>query len=423
MQTIDTRCCVAGGGPAGIMAAYLLARMGVDTVVLEKHKDFLRDFRGDTIHPSTLEVLYEMGILGPFLRRPHQKIRELAARVGRETVTAADFTHLPTHCKFVALMPQWDFLDFLCEQATRYSTFHLLREAEVTELITRESGEVAGVRARTPRGPIEVLADLTIGADGRNSVVRELAGLPVRDLGSPIDVLWMRLSRREEDPLQTFGHVDTGHILVLINRDTYWQMGLVVAKGEADQIRERGLAAFRDEIAHLTPFLADRVNELRDWRDVSLLTVRVDRIEQWSRAGLLCIGDAAHAMSPVGAVGINLAIQDAVAAANMLGPILAVRAPSESELYAVQRRRTFPTVMTQRMQVFIQNRIIRRVLESQTPLSLPWPLKLLRRWPFLRRIPARVIGMGFRPEHVDTPQVLSSSDSLLARPLGPHRMP
>jgi 2-polyprenyl-6-methoxyphenol hydroxylase-like FAD-dependent oxidoreductase len=382
-----------------MVLGFLLARQGVDVVVLEKHADFLRDFRGDTIHASTLELMHELGILDEFLKRPHQEIRELAGQVGAETVTLGDFTHLPTHCKFIALMPQWDFLDFVKQHASRYSTFHLRMQAEVTDVV-EENGAVVGVRAQTPDGALEVRAALTIGADGRRSIVRERAGLKVMELGAPMDVMWMRISRRDSDPAQTFGHVEAGSILVQLNRETYWQCALVIAKGRAEEIRQQGLPAFRSKIAALAPFLQDRVEELRDWKDVSLLTVAVDRLERWSRPGLLCIGDAAHAMSPIGGVGINLAIQDAVAAANLLGPILLKGTPSENELGAVQKRRNFPTRATQRLQVLIQNKVIRGVLASDRPLTLPWLLKLFRHWPLLRRIPARMVGVGFRPEHV-----------------------
>jgi 2-polyprenyl-6-methoxyphenol hydroxylase-like FAD-dependent oxidoreductase len=402
-QVINVRCCIAGGGPAGMMLGFLLARTGVEVAVLEKHADFLRDFRGDTIHPSTLDLMYELRLLDEFLKRPHQEVRELAGQFGAYRVPIANFTHLPTHCKFLALMPQWDFLDFLKQQAQRFSTFRLFMKAEVTDLID-ENGMVAGVRAETPDGPLEVRATLTVGADGRRSIVRQRARFKVVDLGAPMDVLWMRVSRRSTDPDQTFGHFDRGRILVLLNRESYWQAGFVIAKGEADRIREQGLPAFREEVGRFEPFLSDRLDELRDWNDVSLLTVAVDRLERWYRPGLLCIGDAAHAMSPIGGVGINLAIQDAVAAANILGAILVHRAPSESELYSVQRRRWFPTRATQWLQLAIQNNVIRRVLQSGAPLTLPWPLKLLRRWSFLRRLPARVIGVGFRPEHVRTAQ-------------------
>ena len=410
-QVITTQCCVAGGGPAGMMAAFLLARMGIDTLVLEKHGDFLRDFRGDTIHASTLELMYELGLLEEFLKRPHQQVRELAGRIGSDTVTIADFTHLPTHCKFVGLMPQWDFLDFVKEQASRYKTFHLQMQADVTDLIF-EDGTVKGVQAKTPEGLLEVRAPLTIGADGRNSVVRRKANLKVLDIGAPMDVLWLRLSRHADDGTQTFGHADKGKMLVMINRDKYWQCAFVIPKGEAENKKKRGLEAFRQEIVELEPFLRDRVSELGDWNQVSLLTVAVDRLQEWARPGLLCIGDAAHAMSPVGGVGINLAIQDAVATANILGDVLRRGAPSLEELLAVQRRRMFPTKMTQRMQVAVQNNVIRRVLSSQQPLRLPWVLRMLSQWPMLRRIPARLIAVGVRPEHIRTPDIGAAKGGL-----------
>lgn len=382
-----------------MMLGFLLARAGIDVLVLEKHNDFLRDFRGDTIHPSTLELMHELGILEEFLKRPHQKVTQLSGQVGSETVTIADFTHLPTRCKFVALMPQWDFLNFIVEQARQYPGFHIRMQAEVTELI-EEGGQIAGVRARAPEGILEVRAGLTIGADGRHSIVRKSAGLEVIDLGAPMDVMWMRLSRRADDPGQTFGHIERGKMMVMLNREDYWQCAFVIPKGTADEVKRRGLAAFREEIAKLEPFLRDRVDELQDWKQVSVLTVAVDRLVRWWRTGLLCIGDAAHAMSPIGGVGINLAIQDAVAAANILGPKLLGGAPTEADLQAVERRRTFPTRATQRLQVAIQNGVIRRALADTGPIKLPWPLKLIRAVPYFRRFPARVIGVGFRPEHV-----------------------
>lgn len=386
-----------------MMLGFLLARTGVDVQVLEKHADFLRDFRGDTVHPSTLEVMYELGILDEFLKRPHQEVREIAGQVGNETATIGDFTHLPTHCKFLVLMPQWDFLNFIAEQGKRYAGFHLRMQAEVTDLI-RENGRVVGVQAKTPNGVLEVRAELTVGADGRRSVVRERAGLEGVNLGAPMDVLWMRISRRDSDPRQTFGHVEAGKILVMLDREEYWQCAFVIPKGGIEEVRQRGIAALREEIARLSPFLRDRVDELSEWKDISLLTVVVDRLTRWFSPGLLCIGDAAHAMSPIGGVGINLAIQDAVAAANILARKLVEEAVTENDLQAVQRRRTFPTRATQGMQLFVQNRIISRVLSSNKPLTLPWPLRLLGRWPFLRRYPARIVGVGFRPEHVKTPE-------------------
>ncbi len=326
-EVIHTRCCIAGGGPAGLMLGFLLARGGVDVVVLEKHKDFLRDFRGDTIHPSTLDLIYELGILDEFLKRPHEQLTAISARVGQQAVTLGDFTHLPTHCKFMALMPQWDFLNFIVDQARGYSNFRLIMEAEATDLI-EENSVVVGLRAKTKQGEMDVRADLTVGADGRHSIVRQRAKMDVRDMGAPMDVMWMCLSRRESDPAQTFGHAERGKMLVLINRESYWQAAFVIPKGAAEEVRRRGLPAFQREIAGMEPFLRDRVQELHDWNQVSLLTVKVDRLKKWSRPGLICIGDAAHAMSPIRGVGINLAIQDAVATANILGPKLRAGTPS-----------------------------------------------------------------------------------------------
>jgi 2-polyprenyl-6-methoxyphenol hydroxylase-like FAD-dependent oxidoreductase len=384
-----------------MMLGYLLARAGIDVHVLEKHKDFLRDFRGDTIHPSTLELMHELGILGEFLKLPHQEVLELTGQVGGESVTIADFTHLPTHCRFLALMPQWDFLNFLAEKGKAFPQFHLLMRAEVTDIV-QENGMVTGVFAKTSDGDREIRADLIVGADGRRSILRERAGLHVIDLGAPMDVMWMRISHLPSDPKQTFGHVEAGKVFVMLDREQYWQCAYVIPKGSADEVRKKGLVAFRQEIVQLSPFLGNRVEELCDWKDISLLTVSVDRLSEWSRPGLLCIGDAAHAMSPIGGVGINLAIQDAVAAANILAPILLEGRPSESELAEVQRRRDFPTRATQRMQTFVQNRVLARVLNREKPISLPWPLKLFRHWPILRRIPARIVGVGFRPEHIKT---------------------
>lgn len=390
-----------------MMLGFLLARSGIDVIVLEKHADFLRDFRGDTIHPSTLELMYELGFLDEFLKRPHQKTLEIAGQVGSETIAIGDFTHLPTHCKFLAFMPQWDFLNFMAEQGKRYPEFHLRIETEAVDLI-EDNGRIAGVLAKTTNGPIEIRSGLTIGADGRRSIVRERAGFEVMDLGAPMDVLWMRISRRPSDPGQTLGRVAAGKLFIMVDRDEYWQCGYVIPKGAAEETRNRGIEKFREEIITLAPFVRDRIDELRDWNDVSLLTVKVDRLKRWFRPGLLCIGDSAHAMSPVGGVGINLAIQDAVAAANILAPKLAAGNVRESDLESVQRRREFPTRATQKLQIAIQNRVIRRVLGSPNPLKPPFLLRLFARVPALRRIPARVIGIGFRPEHIQTPDTHAS---------------
>jgi 2-polyprenyl-6-methoxyphenol hydroxylase-like FAD-dependent oxidoreductase len=388
-----------------MMLGWLLARAGVTVVVLEKHGDFLRDFRGDTIHPSTLELLHELGVLEEFLKRPHREIREITGRVGRETLTLADFSHLPTRCKFVALMPQWDFLNFVASQARAHSTFRLVMQAEVTAL--RESnGRVRGVVATTPDGTIAIDADLVVGADGRHSDVRAKAGLVVENFGAPIDVLWMRISRTAADPEGLIGNLEAGIVFVMIDRDDYWQCALVIPKGGIDDIHARGLPAFRGRIRSLVPFLGDRVEELRDWNAIKLLTVVVDRLRRWHKPGLLCIGDAAHAMSPVGGVGINLAIQDAVAAANILAARLRSGHVSDDDLARVQRRRELPTRLIQRGQLVIQDRFLRRALEHRGAVKAPVAMRLLQRFPVLRRIPARLVGVGIRPEHVR----LQSSD-------------
>ena len=413
IELITARCCVVGGGPAGMVLGFLLARAGVEVVVLEKHKDFLRDFRGDTIHPSTLEILHELGILEEFLKRPHEEARMLSGVVGGETIPIADFSGLPTRCKFIAFMPQWDFLNFLAEHARRYPTFRLLMEAEVVGL-REEQGRVIGVEARTPSGHLEVEAELTIGADGRHSLVRERAGLEVMNMGAPMDVLWMRLSRRPDDPDQPMGRFDRGMVFVMIYRGDYWQCGFIIPKGGFEKTRERGIASFRESIVTIAPLMADRVGELADWSHVKLLTVAVDRLKRWDRPGLVCIGDSAHAMSPIGGVGINLAIQDAVAAANLLAGPLVAGTLAQEVVQKIQRRRELPTRLTQRMQILIQNRVITRVIGGSAKLSVPWVLRLLRRWPRLRRIPGRIIGMGFRPEHVGTPDAFGSEVSSAA---------
>jgi 2-polyprenyl-6-methoxyphenol hydroxylase-like FAD-dependent oxidoreductase len=393
------QCCIAGGGPAGMMLGLLLARAGVSVRVLEKHADFLRDFRGDTIHPSTLEVMHELGLLERLLKLPHQPLRELAAQIGDVTVPIADFTHLPTRCGFIAMMPQWDFLDFLAREAGRYPGFRLHMRAEATGLL-EESGRIVGVQAETEAGPVVVRADLVVAADGRHSGLRAGAGLRVEELGAPMDVLWFRLSRRPRDGGQTMGRFDVGQIFVMIDRGDYWQCGYVIPKGRFDEIRQAGLAAFRERVARLAPLVRAPVGELRTWDDVKLLTVRVDRLSQWYRPGLLCIGDAAHAMSPIGGVGINLAIQDAVAAGNILAAPLRARAVTTEHLRQVQRRRLWPTRVTQRLQVAVQNRIIAAVLRGTGPLRPPLAVRLLARVAVLRRIPARLVGLGIRPEHV-----------------------
>ncbi len=397
---------MAGGGPAGVILGYLLARAGIETVVFEKHKDFLRDFRGDTVHPSTLDVIDELGLLEEFLALPHQEVRQLRGQVGGTPVRIADFSHVPTRCKFIALMPQWHLLNFLAERGARFPTFQLHKQAQVQGLI-ESHGRVSGVRVDTPEGPVEVTADLVIGADGRHSTVRSSAGLQVRDLGSPIDVLWLSLSRKRDDSAETLGYFDRGLVLVTLDRGDYWQCAFVIRKDGMAELKDRGIDYLRTQIGRIVPWFADRVGELSSWDDVKLLTVKVDRLLQWWKPGLLCIGDAAHAMSPIGGVGINLAIQDAVATANILAAPLQAGALTDGHLAAVQQRRMFPTRFTQRLQILAQNRIIGPVLTTDRPLTVPWPLRLLGHSAWLRRIPARIVGVGVRPEHVRTASSVS----------------
>ena len=399
--SIKTTCCVVGGGPAGMMLGFLLARAGVPVTVLEKHADFLRDFRGDTIHPSTLELMHELGLLDEFLKLPHSEVRHLTGEVGDSSLTIADFTHLPVHCRFVAFMPQWNLLNFLADHGRKYPAFDLHMKTEATDLI-EEGGRVAGVRAKTPDGEIEIRADLTVGTDGRHSTVRARAGFQVDNLGAPMDVLWMRFSKRPGDGFETFGHIGASHVFVMLDRGDYWQCALVIAKGGYDGVREAGLDALRQKIVALAPVLRDRIDEIKSWDDVKLLTVAVDRLPRWYRPGLICIGDAAHAMSPIGGVGINLAVQDAVAAANILADPLSRHAVTVDDLKAVQQRRWLPTRVTQSIQLFLQKRVIAPTLARKTEPKPPLPLKMLNWFPLLQRLPARLIGLGIRPEHVQT---------------------
>jgi 2-polyprenyl-6-methoxyphenol hydroxylase-like FAD-dependent oxidoreductase len=398
---LTTTCCIAGGGPAGIMLGYLLARAGIDVVVLEKHADFLRDFRGDTIHPSTLAMMDELGLLDDLLKLPHNKVPKLQVTIGDTPVTIADFTFLPPRHAFIALMPQWDFLDFLADRARLFPNFKLIIQANVVDLID-EGGRVAGVRATTPDGPLDVRARLTVGCDGRKSIVRAKAGLEVEDIGAPIDVFWMRISRKPDDP-PTGGRIGAGSFFAVLDRGDYFQLAYVIAKGDAERIMQEGLPAFRERVAKALPFLAGRVDELKSWDDVKLLSVSIDRLRTWYRPGLLCIGDAAHAMSPVGGVGINLAIQDAVAAANILWKPLKNGTLSTFDLARVQHRRTLPTRVTQRLQVLAQNRVVQPVLRGAGPMTPPWAVRMFNRLPWLQRIPARIVGVGVRPEHIKSP--------------------
>jgi 2-polyprenyl-6-methoxyphenol hydroxylase-like FAD-dependent oxidoreductase len=407
-RTLTTQCCIVGGGPAGMTLGFLLARAGVEVSVLEKHADFLRDFRGDTVHPSTLELIHEMGLLDEFLALPHQKLERVSVQIGAAHVRMIDLTHLPTHCRFIALMPQWDFLDFLAKQARRYATFDLRGRTEAADLLV-ESDRIVGVRAKSAdEGELIVRADLVVGCDGRHSTVRDKAGLRGREYGAPMDVLWFRVSRRQSDAADTFGHVDAGSLLIMLNRGEYWQCAYVIPKGGIDRVHAAGIEAFRARVAQLSPFLADRLGELASFEDVKLLNVRVDRLARWWRPGLLCIGDAAHAMSPIGGVGINLAVQDAVAAANRLAAPLKQARVRSADLQAVQQRRAWPAQLTQRMQLLMQNRIVGPVLRSSRRPKPPALFKLLDAVPALQRIPARLLAVGFRPEHIETPDVLAA---------------
>jgi 2-polyprenyl-6-methoxyphenol hydroxylase-like FAD-dependent oxidoreductase len=401
-STITTQCAIAGGGPAGMMLGFLLARAGVDVVVLEKHADFFRDFRGDTVHPSTLELMYELGLLDEFLKVPHQKIEKLSAQIGNERIAMADLRYLPTHCKFIAMMPQWDFLNFLARHGKRYKTFDLRMNAEAQELI-EENGRVVGLRAQMPDGALAIRADLVVGCDGRHSTVREKAGLKSDDYGAPMDVLWFRLARKAGDDTDAFGHAEAGKMLVMLDRGDYWQCAYVIPKDGIAEVKAKGLGAFRDSVVQMSPFLADRVGELKSWDDIKLLSVAVDRLQKWWRPGLLCIGDAAHAMSPIGGVGINMAVQDAVAAANRLAAPLKAGKVTDDDLRAIQERRTLPVRFTQWLQLTIQKRLISRALASQQRPKPPLLFKLFEIFPFLRRIPARLLAIGIRPEHVHTP--------------------
>tara|TARA_R110002020_G_scaffold134895_3_gene301263 strand:- start:6972 stop:8189 length:1218 start_codon:yes stop_codon:yes gene_type:complete len=396
---LQTSCVIAGAGPAGLMLGFLLARAGVDVVVVEKHPDFLRDFRGDTIHPSTLEVMHELGLSDEFLTLPHTKAPKLSAEMGGRTVTIADFSRLPVRNRFIAFMPQWDFLTFLSTKAGQYPGFRLLMQAKVLDLVETD-GRVAGLRVETPEGVVTIHAPLVVGADGRNSVVREKAGLEVESFGVPSEVLWMKLSRQPGDPDEVMGHAGPRQGLVLINRGDYWQCGYVVRKGTYTEIQAEGIAALRDRVREISPLAPERMDEIQSFDDVSLLTVRIDRLKRWWRPGLLCIGDAAHAMSPIGGVGVNLAIQDAVAAANILARPLREGRLSETDLAAVEKRRLFPTRATQKLQLMMRSRRRKDEGDAEKRKGPPAFIHGIARWPVLAHLAGRLIGLGFRMEHV-----------------------
>jgi 2-polyprenyl-6-methoxyphenol hydroxylase-like FAD-dependent oxidoreductase len=385
-----------------MMLGFLLARAGVSVIVIEKHADFLRDFRGDTVHPSTLEMIYELGLLDEFLKLPHSVVKQISLQIGKDRVIVGHFEHLPVHCKFIALMPQWDFLNFIADRGRRYQTFDLLMQTEAIDLI-EENGRVAGVRAKSPEGELEIRAELIVGCDSRHSTIRTKAGLKSDDYGAPMDVMWFRLSHWPGDSEETVGHIESGRMMVMLNRNDYWQCAYVIPKGTAEEVRSAGLDKFRQVIADMSPFVRDRLGEIESWDQVKLLTVAVDRLRRWFRPGLLCIGDAAHAMSPIGGVGINLAVQDAVAAANILAQPLRHGTMTIETLESVQRRREFPTRFTQRLQLVLQNNIIGPALEGRRP-EAPFFMKMLQ-WPLLRRIPGRLLALGIRPEHIRTPDI------------------
>ena len=413
-------CCIAGCGPAGAVLGLLLARAGVDVLVLEKHGDFLRDFRGDTLHPSTLRLFDELGLAERLLRVPHQETEVVGVTTDAGDFTLADFRRLPGRYRFLAFMPQWDFLDFVVGQARRLPSFELRMEAEALGVL-EEAGRVTGLTWRDRAGAVhQVRARLTVAADGRGSALRRSAGLPRREFGVPVDVLWFRLPRRQSDPPQTFGRLAAGHLLVLIDRGAYWQIAYLIPKDAADELQQAGLGRLRASVAELVPFLADRVGELGSWDDVRTLRVQVDRLRRWFRPGLLCIGDAAHAMSPIGGVGINLAVHDAVAAANLLVRPLREGTLSTRDLARVQLRRLLPTVVVQWGQRTIQDRFLSPLLAGRVPAKGPLVLRALRRYPVLQGVPARLVGIGVLPEHVRTPAAGGAPGPLTcaARPRG-----
>ena len=395
-----TTCCIAGGGPAGVMLGYLLARAGVHVIVLEKHKDFFRDFRGDTIHPSTLELMYELGLLEEFLKLPHQELQRIGGQFGDFAFTGADFSHLPTHCKFIAMMPQWDFLNFLTSQGKRFRTFELRMEHEAIGVLEKDGG-VKGIRVKTPEGLMEMEADLVVACDGRHSTVRDAAKFEVMDLGVPVDVLWFHISRKADDSYQALGRIDYGEMLVLINREEYFQAGLIVRKAAFDSVKAAGLPVFRESLLRIAPFLGERVEEIKDWEQVKLLSIQINRLRQWYKPGLLCIGDAAHAMSPAGGVGINYAIQDAVATANLLAEALREHKVTDALLAQVQERREFPVRIVQSLQAKAHNASL-NFLGRPVKAKAPWQMRVFFRIPGLERMMARGIGLGVRPEHIHT---------------------
>jgi 2-polyprenyl-6-methoxyphenol hydroxylase-like FAD-dependent oxidoreductase len=403
-RTIKVRCCIVGGGPAGMMLGYLLGRAGIDVVVLEKHADFFRDFRGDTVHPSTLQVMDELGLSDGFLKLPHQRLQKMDGMFGGASVRIADLGRLNVKFPFIAFMPQWDFLNFLRESGNKFKSLKVMMSTEATDLV-QDGARITGVRAKTPEGMIDIEADLTVACDGRHSLLRERAGLAVEEIGAPMDVLWFRAGKRANETESVFARVDPGSMMVTFDRGDYWQCAYVIAKGQYDTVKAGGLPALLDDVARMAPILKSGLADVKSWDDVKLLTVAINRLTRWTRPGLLCIGDAAHAMSPIGGVGVNLAVQDAVATANLLAAKLVNGCPPEDELDAVRRRREFPVRMTQRMQVVAQNNIVSAALKpGGAPLKVPLAVRLITAVPWLQGITARFIGLGVRPEHVHSPE-------------------
>jgi 2-polyprenyl-6-methoxyphenol hydroxylase-like FAD-dependent oxidoreductase len=404
--SLKTQCCIVGGGPAGMMLGYLLGRAGIETLVLEKHADFFRDFRGDTVHPSTLQVMDELGLIDDFLKLPHDKLQKLDGYFGTTTLRLADISRTGAKHPFIAFMPQWDFLNFLRDKGQRYPKLKVMMSTEATDLLWSD-GVVTGVKAKGPEGPIEISADLVVACDGRHSVVRPSAKLDVEEIGAPMDVLWFRVSKGSESE-SVLARIESGKMMVTLDRGTYWQCAYVIAKGQYEVVKARGIEAFRADVVELAPILKSGIGDVKSWDDVKLLTVAINRLTRWTRPGLLCIGDAAHAMSPVGGVGINLAVQDAVATANLLAAKMLKGRLSEDDLDAVRRRREFPVRMTQAMQVIVQNNVITLALKpGSEPIKPPLFARVVNAIPWLQGITARFIAIGVRPEHVHSPEAIS----------------
>lgn len=403
--SLKVQCCIVGGGPAGMMLGYLLARAGIKTAVLEKHVDFFRDFRGDTVHPSTMKVMQELGLLDDFLKVKHDEVVRLTVQIGTASIRMADLSQIDAPCRFIAFMPQWDFLNFIDEKGKRFDNLSVLKNHEAVELL--KTGErVTGVMVKTPSGSLRIDADLTVACDGRHSLMREQAGMSVQDIGAPIDVLWFRVGKSEGASQGVLGRIEAGQMMILLDRTDYWQCAYIIAKNQFDLVKARGLDAFRNSIVRLAPATRTHIGDIGSWDDVKLLSVKIDRLTRWARPGFACIGDAAHAMSPVGGVGVNLAVQDAVATANLLWDKFGSGGPSLADLDLIQERRLFPVKATQAMQVLVQNNLVNRAI-SDKEFAPPLIMRIIGALPWLQGLTARAIGLGVRPEHVHSPEVNS----------------